>query len=90
MISGAALCLVAFITYVVWRNSRRHTLKDIRGPTSHSFWLGSTRSFQSVDIPKIHLQVARKYIETLNKWGTWNFSGLANMVPLGWLKDVWG
>jgi cytochrome P450 len=62
MISGAALCLVAFITYVVWRNSRRHTLKDIRGPTSHSFWLGSEKVHRNAkQVGDLEFQWARKY-----------------------------
>jgi hypothetical protein len=88
MISGVALCFVAFIAYIAWRNARRHTLKDIRGPPSPSFWLGKTHSFQSVDILHMRLQVTRKHIDTLNKRGTWNFIGFANMVQLGWPKDV--
>lgn len=43
MISGVALCLVTFIAYIAWRNARRYTLKDIHGPPSHSFWLGSEK-----------------------------------------------
>ncbi|KAG2744032.1 cytochrome P450 [Suillus brevipes Sb2] len=44
MISGVALCFFAFIAYIAWRNARRHTLKDIRGPPSPSFWLGHEKA----------------------------------------------
>jgi hypothetical protein len=51
MISGVALCFVAFIAYIAWRNARRHTLKDIRGPPSPSFWTGKAHSLQTRGYP---------------------------------------
>ncbi|KAG2341337.1 cytochrome P450 [Suillus weaverae] len=62
MISGAALCLVAFTVYIVWRNARRYTLKDIRGPPSHSFWLGSEKVVREAkQVGDLEFQWAREY-----------------------------
>ncbi|KAG2147652.1 cytochrome P450 [Suillus clintonianus] len=62
MISGAALCLVAFLAYIAWRNSRRYTLKDIRGPPSHSFWLGSEKVHRNtLQVGDLEFQWAREY-----------------------------
>ncbi|OAX37997.1 cytochrome P450 [Rhizopogon vinicolor AM-OR11-026] len=46
MISVAALSLFAFLAYRIWRNSPPHILKDIRGPPSPSFWLGTEKVFR--------------------------------------------
>lgn len=63
IISGVAPCLVAFIAYIAWRcNARRHTLKDIRGPPSHSFWLGSEKAQRNAkQVGDMEFQWARKY-----------------------------
>jgi len=43
-------------------NSRRHTLKDIRGPTSHSFWLGSEKVHRNAkQVGDLEFQWAREY-----------------------------
>ncbi|KAG1747117.1 cytochrome P450 [Suillus paluster] len=62
MISSVALSLAAFIAYITWRNSRRHTLKDIRGPPSQSFWLGSEKVLRNAkQVGDLEFQWAREY-----------------------------
>ncbi|KAG2074169.1 cytochrome P450 [Suillus decipiens] len=63
IISGAALCLVAFIAYIAWRrNARRYTLKDIRGPPSSSFWLGSEKVQRNAkQVGDMEFQWVRQY-----------------------------
>ncbi|KAG1831991.1 hypothetical protein DFJ58DRAFT_848085 [Suillus subalutaceus] len=56
------LCLVTFIAYIAWRNARRYTLKDICGPPSHSFWLGSEKVHRSAkQVGDLEFRWAREY-----------------------------
>ncbi|KAG2157942.1 cytochrome P450 [Suillus bovinus] len=62
MISGAVICLVTFFAYIAWRNTRRYTLKDIQGPPSHSFWLGSEKVHRHAkQVGELEFQWAREY-----------------------------
>ncbi|OAX43385.1 cytochrome P450 [Rhizopogon vinicolor AM-OR11-026] len=62
MIAGIGFCFVASLAYVLWRNSRRHNLKDIRGPPSHSFWLGSEKVIRSAaQTGDLEFQWVREY-----------------------------
>ncbi|KAG0695495.1 cytochrome P450 [Suillus ampliporus] len=81
MISGAALCLVPFIAYIAWRNSRRHTLKDIRGPPSQSFWLGSEK------VQRNAKQVGDLEFQWVHEYGpTWMAKGCLGEEVL-WTAD---
>ncbi|KAG2756654.1 cytochrome P450 [Suillus brevipes Sb2] len=81
MISGVALCFVSFIAYIAWRNRRRHTLKDIRGPPSPSFWTGHE---------KVHLntkQVGDLEFQWVREYGpTWMAKGCLGEEVL-WTAD---
>ncbi|KAG2067610.1 cytochrome P450 [Suillus decipiens] len=62
MILGVALCSVAFIGYIAWRRNARRTLKDIRGPPSHSFWLGSEKVQRNAkQVGDMEFQWVREY-----------------------------
>ncbi|KAG0708103.1 cytochrome P450 [Suillus ampliporus] len=62
MISAAAICLVAFLAYIAWRNTQRYTLKDIRGPPSQSFWLGNEKVRRYAKrVGDLELQYVRDY-----------------------------
>ncbi|KAG2058507.1 cytochrome P450 [Suillus hirtellus] len=65
MISGVAICLVVLIAYIAWRNTQRYNLKDIRGPASHSFWLGSEKVVRNAQqVGDLEFQWARQYGST--------------------------
>ncbi|KAJ8596737.1 cytochrome P450 [Rhizopogon salebrosus TDB-379] len=75
MISGVAFCFVALLAYVLWRNSRHHTLKDIRGPPSHSFLLGSEKVFRNAaQVRDLEFPWVREFGPTWAAKGCFGFS----------------